>query len=120
MEQFTIHEILENKLKELKIELYEDFTYRKSCILFDIWKKQKELGYLFDLYSVLEENKTIDMGEVITYSPSNSYKEQYIKFLMNHDLVFLHEIQDPKILIHLIYYWLINQIKHDKLILNNI
>lgn len=120
MEEFTIKEVLETILKSLKIELYEEEKYKKSCILFDIWVKQKELGKLFDLYKCYEENITMDLGPTIIYTPSLSYKEQYIKFLMQNDLIFLDTEKDPQILISLIYYWLVKEIKNDRDILLNI
>lgn len=120
MENFTIKEILETSLKKLKIELFEEEIYHRTCMLFDIWLKQKELRGLFELYKSYEENVIVDLGPIQSYDRSKGYKEQYIKFLMNCNLIFLEEVTNPTNVIYLIYYWLLAEIKIDKKILAEI
>ena len=120
MEQFTIQNVIQEKLQTLKVDLYEDNLYKKTCVLFDIWTKQKELGLLFDLYSAIEEDRIVNVGPTTFFKDNENYKDQYIKFLLNNNLIFLHEVNDPVVLINLIYYWLLVEVKHDKKILNDI
>lgn len=120
MEEFTIKEVLENKLRELKKDFFEDQIFQKVSILFDIWTKQKELGYLFDLYETIESNKVINLGKVVKYDPTLSYKDQYICFLMEHNLIWIDECEDNRSVLNMIYYWLLADIKKDKQILNKI
>lgn len=113
METFSIREVLENKLKSLKSNNYDNPLYRKTCILYDIWLKNKELLYLLDLYKVYEENKVVELDDVTTYDPSGTYKEQYISFLMKTDMIFIEEVEDDNTLITLIFYWLLREVKID-------
>lgn len=123
--KFTIHEVLLNKLNEIKVDVYEQPLYKKTLVLFDIWATQKKLGYLFDQYETLER-KEKGLPEPIQHdscsassTKSSSYKDQYIEFLMKHDLVFMMEVEDKNSLLTLIFYWLLKDVKHDKKLLDN-
>lgn len=123
--KFTIHEVLLNKLNEIKVDVYEQPLYKKTLVLFDIWATQKKLGYLFDQYETLER-KEKGLPEPIQHdscsassTKSSSYKDQYIEFLMKHDLVFMVEVEDKNSLLTLIFYWLLKDVKHDKKLLDN-
>lgn len=119
---FTIKEILRTHIEMMKIDLCEDLLYQKVTILFDIWVKQKELRYLFDLYNTIEKDTVLTMDENITrkLEENSTYKEQYVSFLMDHNLIFLMEVSDKIMLCNLLYYWLLSEIKVDKEILENI
>lgn len=123
--KFTIHEVLLNKLNEIKVDVYEQPLYKKTLVLFDIWATQKKLGYLFDQYEALER-KEKGLPEPMQHdscsassTKSSSYKDQYIEFLMKHDLVFMVEVEDKNSLLTLIFYWLLKDVKHDKKLLDN-
>jgi len=119
MIQFTINEILDNTIKNLKTELFEEKKYQQVVMLFKIWQKQKELLYLYSSYAYLEEDKQFVVNDVTVYDPSKTYKQQYISFLMNTNLIFIEEQKnDLPMLLTLIYYWLLAEIKMDKEKLN--
>lgn len=118
METFNIKEILEKKIKEYKVDMFENLLYKKVCVLFDIWSKQKELAYLYDLYESIEKQVPINIGHIYTYNNKSSYKEQYISFLMETDLIWIDECTDKKTVLNMIYYWLLADIKKDTKILN--
>lgn len=125
--QFTIHDVLLDKLNEIKVEVYESPLYEKTLTLFDIWATQKRLGFLFDKYEALErkekgiQDKPNNCGSTsaISFTKSPSYKEQYVEFLMEHDLIFLVEVKDHMALLNLIFYWLLADVKKDKKLLDN-
>lgn len=123
--KFTIHEVLLNKLNEIKVDVYEQPLYKKTLVLFDIWATQKKLGYLFDQYEALERKEkglpepTQHDSCSASSTKSSSYKDQYIEFLMKHDLIFLVEVEDKNSLLTLIFYWLLKDVKHDKKLLDN-
>lgn len=119
MERFTIKNVFTDKLKEIKKEMYEDLLYKKVSTLLEIWQKQKELGYLYDIYSQIESDKPIDIGPVYKFNELSSYKDQYITFLMEQDLIWIEECKNDEIVLTMIYYWLLSDIKKDKHILNN-
>lgn len=124
--QFTIYDVILDKLNEIKIDVYETMLYKKTRLLFDIWATQKHLGYLLDKFSDLEREEQglstlkqpID-SENLPVVEKKSYKEQYIEFLMEHGLIFLVEVKDKEILLNLIYYWLLEDVKRDKQLLDN-
>lgn len=120
MKNFTIKNVIEEKIKEFKIDLFEEDLYKRVCILFNIWQKQKELGYLYDVYAALENKQTVNTGEVYEYDEKISYKTQYISFLMKHDLIWLDDCKDKKTVLTMIYYWLLADIKKDKITLNSL
>lgn len=119
MECFTIKNVFADKLKELKKDMYDELLYKKVNVLFQIWQKQKELGYLYDLYSEIESKKPIDVGPVNICSDLLSYKDQYISFLMSQDLIWIEECKNNGTVLTMLYYWLLADIKKDKKILNN-
>lgn len=115
MEKFTVKEILLNKLNSLKSELFEEPLYQKTLVLFDIWLKQKELLYLYDK---IDNKYQTNTDNVYVYNKEKPYKEQYISFLMITDTIFLEEVHEPIIVINLIYFWLLREVRIDKQILN--
>lgn len=124
--QFTIHDVILDKLKEIKVDVYENPLYKKTLTLFDIWTTQKHLGYLFDRYEALErqergipEKTETCSSSTISLTKPASYKEQYVEFLMEHDLIFLVEVEDKLSLLNLIFYWLLKDVKKDKRLLDN-
>lgn len=126
--EFTIYDALSNKLNEIKVDVYENPLYEKTLILFDIWATQKKLGYLFDKYEAIEkkekgiqdnQNTGGAMSSSISFTKPPTYKEQYIEFLMQHDLIFLEEVKDKLSLLNLIFYWLLADVKKDKKLLDN-
>lgn len=119
MENFTIKKVFADKLNDIKKEMYEELLYKKVTTLFQIWQKQKELGYLYDVYSAIESKKVVDIGPIYNINDSLSYKTQYISFLMEQDLIWIEECENSEIVLTMIYYWLLADIKKDKKILNN-
>jgi hypothetical protein len=125
--EFTIYDVLLDKLGEIKVDVYENPLYEKTLILFDIWATQKKLGYLFDKYEAaekkekgLQDNKnTGESISSISFTKPPTYKEQYIEFLMQHDLIFLVEVKDKLSLLNLVFYWLLADVKKDKKLLDN-
>lgn len=124
--EFTIYDVLLDKLNEIKVDVYENPLYQKTMVLFDIWATQKKLGYLFDKYKALErkekgipDNKSVETSSTISFTKPPTYKEQYIEFLMQHDLIFLVEVKDKLSLLNLIFYWLLADVKKDKKLLDN-
>jgi hypothetical protein len=124
--EFTIYDVLLDKLNEIKVDVYENPLYQKTMVLFDIWATQKKLGYLFDKYEALErkekgipDNKSVETSSTISFTKPPTYKEQYIEFLMQHDLIFLVEVKDKLSLLNLIFYWLLADVKKDKKLLDN-
>ena len=70
----------------------------------------EKLGYLFDKYKALErkekgipDNKSVETSSTISFTKPPTYKEQYIEFLMQHDLIFLAEIKNKLSLLNLIF-----------------
>lgn len=123
---FTIHEVLSNKLNAIKVDVYETTLYQKTVLLLDIWATQKKLGYLFDKFEEIErkekglpEQPQYETSSASSSTKSTSYKDQYVEFLMKHDLIFLEEVEDKVALLNLIYYWLLRDVKHDKKLLDN-
>jgi len=119
--EFTIYDVLLDKLNEIKVDVYENPLYQKTMVLFDIWATQKKLGYLFDKYEALErkekgipDNKSVETSSTISFTKPPTYKEQYIEFLMQHDLIFLVEVKDKLSLLNLIFYWLLADVKKIK------
>lgn len=41
--EFTVYDILSDKLNEIKIDLFESKLFKKTAILFDIWATQKKI-----------------------------------------------------------------------------
>lgn len=124
--EFTIYDVFLDKLNEIKVDVYENPLYQKTTVLFDIWATQKKLGYLFDKYEALEkkekgipDNKSVETSSTISFTKPPTYKEQYIEFLMKHDLIFLVEVKDKLSLLNLIFYWLLADVKKDKKLLDN-
>lgn len=124
--KFTIYDVLLDKLNEIKVDVYENPLYQKTMVLLDIWATQKKLGYLFDRYEALEkkekgipDNKSVETSSTISFTKPPTYKEQYIEFLMQHDLIFLVEVKDKLSLLNLIFYWLLADVKKDKKLLDN-
>jgi hypothetical protein len=39
--EFTIYDVLLDKLNEIKVDVYENPLYQKTMVLFDIWATQK-------------------------------------------------------------------------------
>lgn len=124
--EFTIYDVLLDKLNEIKVDVYENPLYQKTMVLFDIWATQKKLGYLFDKYEALErkekgipDSKSVETSSTISFTKPPTYKEQYIEFLMKHDLIFLVEVKDKLSLLNLIFYWLLADVKKDKKLLDN-
>lgn len=124
--EFTIYDVLLDKLNEIKVDVYENPLYQKTMVLFDIWATQKKLGYLFDKYEALErkekgipDNKSVETSSTISFTKPPTYKEQYIEFLIQHDLIFLVEVKDKLSLLNLIFYWLLADVKKDKKLLDN-
>ena len=124
--EFTIYDVLLDKLREIKVDVYENPLYKKTLILFDIWTTQKKLGYLFDKYEAVEEdekgiqdNKNTGTSSSISFTKPPTYKEQYIEFLMQHNLIFLVEVKDKLSMLNLIFYWLLADVKRDKKLLDN-
>lgn len=118
MENFTIKNVFTDKLKEIKKELYENLLYKKVMTLLEIWQKQKELGYLYDLYSEIETKKPVNVGPIYKCNELLSYRDQYITFLMEHNLIWIEECENNEIVLTMIYYWLLADIKKDKKILD--
>lgn len=123
--QFTIRDVILDKLNEIKVDVYELPLYQKTLLLFDVWATQKHLGYLFDQFDNMErKEKGLPVHKEITSladskTQPTAYKDQYIQFLMKHDLIFLVEEKDQNALLSLIYYWLLADVKKDKEILDN-
>lgn len=115
MNQFTIKEILENKINSLKEDLFEEKLYQQVVLLFNIWKTQKELLYYSTAYEYLEQDKQFTVNDVTFYDPSKKYKKQHISFLMKTNLIFLEEKkEEPMVLLNLIYYWILSEISIDR------
>ena len=115
MNQFTIKDILENKINNLREDLFEEQLFQKVVVLFNIWKTQKELLYYSSVYEHLEQDKQFAVNDVTFYNPSEKYKKQYISFLMKTNLIFLEEKkEEPLVLINLMYYWLLSEISIDR------
>jgi len=126
--QFTIHDVMLDKLNEIKVDVYENSLYEKTLALFDIWATQKKLGYIFDKYETIEQkekgiqdkkNICESASSPISLTKPQSYKEQYIEFLMKYNLIFLVEVDDKLSLLNLIFYWLLADVKKDKKLLDN-
>ena len=61
----------------------------------------------------------METSSTISFTKPPTYKEQYIEFLMQHDLIFLVEVKDKLSLLNLIFYWLLADVKKDKKLLDN-
>lgn len=120
--EFTVYDILSDKLNEIKIDLFESKLFKKTAILLDIWATQKKLGYFFDKYQRIEQEKKefiTEKKEEENCTDVLNYKEQYIKFLMKNNLIFIIEQKNNNILLNLIYYYLLADVKKDKQLLDN-
>ncbi|QUH22100.1 hypothetical protein [Alkaliphilus sp. B6464] len=112
--KFLLHDIFLDKLGSIKPEVFEEPLFQKTMILLDIWVTQKRLVDLLHEFDDLGKNKNIPITCSIYNGKQLSYKEQYISFLMNNDLIFLEEVKEPQSLLNLIYYFLVREVKYDK------
>lgn len=120
--KFSIKDILENKLNSMKYNMYGDLLYEKVQLTYQVWLKQKELKYAYIMLDSLILNTTYKEEPFLSEEELKSlnYKEQYISFLIKHDLFFLEEVKEDKVILNLLYYWLLREIKIDKNQLNTI
>lgn len=115
---FTKKEVIEGALNKIKVDVFENPLYQKTLILFEIWETQKKLGFLFDQYEEISIRVESNESSSIV-SEKLSYKEQYIEFLMKHDLIFIEEVEDSLVLLNLLFYWILADVRKDKGLLDN-
>lgn len=102
---YSIYEILYSRLIGNKHRLKNELIYEKTIKLLDIWDAQKRVIYL---------TRSFDNPN---YHDESLISESYITLLMENDLIFIEEVQDPVVLLNLIYYWLVANIKKNSQII---
>jgi len=99
---YSIYEIIHSRLIVNKHRLNDNLMYDKTLKLLDIWGTQARLIYLTNVY---DNPAHVD---------ENLISDSYDTLLIKNDLIFIEEVSEPVILLNLIYYWLITQIRKDR------
>lgn len=99
---YSIYEIILSRLIINKPRLHDNLMFEKTFKLLDIWETQSKLIYLTNSYD--------DPHFIYERLICSSYDE----LLLKNDLIFIEEVSEPVIMLNLIYYWVIMQIKRDR------